>query len=156
LCDPRQTVPILVVIAERARAEEMPQPIVAEFDLCAQPDVSCEQTDQGRFGERIEFFDEFLDAGTGSAAGPFDPMRQEKDVGVKEALHTSRCDRNLVSLKAFADEGGIGAAGEVHASDGIGNPKLERKGALPSFDAGATGPNQGAVNIKKNDLDPGA
>ena len=55
-------VAVFVVVRKSAELENVPQSISAQFEFRAKLDITGEQSERGRFRQRLQVADEFLDA----------------------------------------------------------------------------------------------
>ena len=144
---------LFMVIGKSAGLEEFPQAEVAQFDLRAQADVASQKAKQGRFGKLPELVDEGADARAFAGFTVPEDLVEPEDVTIKEPAEIICRGRDSVHRKKLAHKAEIGASGEFEAFEAVGGAKLHLEDFGESFDTGAAGADEGAVDVEKDEAD---
>ena len=78
-------VAVFLVVRKRAGLENLPELEVAEFDFRSEPDVTGQQANRRRLGQRVQLMNEFPDSGENTTPRLRQQVVEPEDVGVEEA-----------------------------------------------------------------------
>ena len=123
---------------------------MAQLDLGAQPDVSSQETDERRPGQRTQLLNHAMNAWQHGAIEFPEQMMEKKYVAVEEALEVIGCGRDVMLLKEVPDNRRIGAARELEPRGAVEHAELGFAHAAKGFLACAPALNQRPVDVEQN------
>ena len=128
--------------------KNVPQPVAAQLEFCAKPDVAGEQAEYRRIRQRLQAMDEFPDAMAHFAITACQDVVEPENVALEKLAEMFLRFRQSVDFEKFADKAHVGAPGELHFFRAVVQVEFRRERFGERLCSGVSGMDERAVNVE--------